>query len=61
MTAPTQDRELATKRIEHVAAAIWASQYDEPLARRGTIEHALACQMAVAAIEAIAQAMEMNT
>lgn len=64
MIAPRQtatDRALATKRLEHVARAIWASQFDEDIAPPGTIEYALAMQMAVAATEALAQAMEMTS
>jgi hypothetical protein len=53
----SQER-LAKARLEHVARAIWFAEWEEPFPRAGTITHAMAMQMAVAATEALAQAME---
>lgn len=54
----TPDAHLAKRRLEHVASAIWFAEWDEPFPPEGTIQYALAMQMAVAATEALAQAME---
>lgn len=51
---------LAKRRLEHVAKAIWSAEWEEPFPREGTIQHALEMQKAVAATEALAQAMEMG-
>lgn len=53
-SAPT----LAKRRLEHVAKAIWFAEWEEFFPPRGTIQYALAMQMAVAATEALAEAME---
>lgn len=50
--------DLAKHRLEHVARAIWFAEWEEPFPAEGTIGHALAMQMAIAATEALAQAME---
>lgn len=51
---------LNARRLEHVAKAIWFAEWEEPFPMPGTITHAMAMQMAVAATEALAQAMEMT-
>lgn len=50
--------DLAKRRLEHVARAIWSAEWEEPFPVEGTIGHAIAMQQAIAATEALAQAME---
>lgn len=52
------ERELAKKRLQHVALAIWNAEWEEPFPREGTIEYAMVMQQTIAATEALAQAME---
>lgn len=52
-------KSLAQRQLEHVARAIWLAEYEDAFPEPGTIGHHMAMQMAIAATEALAQAMEM--
>ena len=56
---PDQER-LAHKRLLHVAKAIWSKQYEDEFPPQGTIGYAIAMEAAIAATEALAEAMEME-
>lgn len=47
--------------VKRVARAIWTSEYDEELAPSGTIQRALAEQMARAAISAMSPSLDPAT
>ncbi len=49
----TADEQRGGSMLERVARAIWASEWDEELPPAGYVQHALAVQMARAAIEAM--------
>lgn len=43
---------MSNDALEMIAAAIWAAEYDEPLPPPGTVQRAMADQMATAAMRA---------